>query len=107
MSDYHESQNLITRAQAATRVGQTVRARALFREAAEMQRRLVEAMPHEQVWTRLTFGLSAASLFYKANDIDEAERLARLFLAEAPMGQRARGGLQALLRLIENRHREA
>ena len=107
MSDYHASQNLIARAEAAIKEGHIERGRALFGEAATIQKRLVESVPRERVRTRSAFGLSAAALFYKANALGEAERLAHLFMAEEALDQRSRQGLQELLARIWNERRTA
>jgi len=79
---YQESEQRIVEADAAARAGDHERARALYREAAELQRAFVEAQPADRVRTKSIFGRSAATLYYEAGDLDEAERFARSLLAE-------------------------
>lgn len=79
---YRESEQRIVEADAAARAGEHERARVLYREAAELQRAFVDAQPAERVRTKSVFGRSAATLFYEAGDLDEAERLARSLLSE-------------------------
>jgi len=102
MSDYRESQDMIARAELALRGGEIQEARGLFRAAAELQKRLVERLPPERVRTRSVFGLSAASLLFKADALDEAETLAYSLLADMPLEPRSREGLRDLLQRVWN-----
>ncbi len=82
MSNYRESQVRIEEAEAALRDGDESRARTLYREAAGLQRAFVESLPVDRVRTRSIYGLSVATLLYRAGDLDEVERLAHQLLAE-------------------------
>lgn len=79
---YQESQKRIADAEAALRAGDLDKARVLYREAARLQRAFVDAQPTERIRTRSIYGLSAATLFFKAGDLDEAEQLAQKLLME-------------------------
>ncbi|WP_437786662.1 hypothetical protein [Sorangium sp. So ce1097] len=73
---YHESQQRIAEAEAAQRDGDLAKARTLFLQAAELQRNLIAAVPDDRVRTKSVFGLSVATLLYKADELDESERYA-------------------------------
>jgi hypothetical protein len=79
---YHESQQRILEAEEALKAGDIDRARTLFHEAAGLQRTFVDSLPADRVRTKSVYGLSAATLLYKANALDEAERLAHHFLSQ-------------------------
>lgn len=105
MSEYRESQRLIARAESALKQRDIEQARTLFGEAAAIQRCLVESLPPDRARTRSVFGLSAAALFYKANALTEAERLAHRYMAEEWLEERSRNGLEELLKRIWNERR--
>jgi hypothetical protein len=97
---YQESQERITTAEAAWRAGDLDKARVLYREAAELQRAFVNAQPTERIRTRSVYSLSAATLFFKAGDLDEAEQLARDLLVESWIEPGSASKLRFLLKLI-------
>ncbi|AUX22419.1 uncharacterized protein SOCEGT47_029220 [Sorangium cellulosum] len=97
---YEESQRRIYDAEAALREGDLHRARVLYREAAELQRAFVNAQPAERVRTKSVFGASAATLFYKAGDLDEAEQLTQTLLTQTWLEQGASVKLRGLLKQI-------
>jgi ATP/maltotriose-dependent transcriptional regulator MalT len=94
---YRASQDRIVEAEAALKAGDVERARAQFREAARLQRAFVDALPPERVRTRSVYGLSVASLLYRAGDLDAAERLAGRLLAEDWLELHSADGLLELL----------
>ncbi len=55
--------------------------------------------------TRTTFGLSVATLYFRAHELDRAERLACLTLADPGAEARTRNHLRKLLAEIENERR--
>ncbi len=67
---YQASMNLIVRGQAALREGLKC-----FKQAGELQLRLVAELPAERVQTRRIFTESAAALFEKAGEHARAEEL--------------------------------
>ena len=69
---YRDSEQRIFEAETAMREGDVERARALFRQAAELQAEFVDAQPAERVKTKSVFGVSAAVLFYQGGDLDAA-----------------------------------
>ena len=79
---YQESQMRMAEAEAALKEGDEESARALFREAARLQRAFIDALPADRVRTRSVYGLSSATLAYRAGDLDEAERLAAHLLSQ-------------------------
>ena len=83
MTRYHESETLIAEAEAAERRGDDERARAAYRTAAELQWAMVCELPAERTITKSIFGSSAATLFWRAGDLDEAKRLADSLLVES------------------------
>ncbi|HJN16897.1 MAG TPA: hypothetical protein QGH10_15435, partial [Armatimonadota bacterium] len=105
MSDYDQSQDLATRADTALAAGDIATARQLHRDAGEIQARLVAALPPDRVRTRSAFGLSAASLLYRGQALDEAERLVHQLLAGGVADDGCHGRLRALLCRIWNERR--
>lgn len=97
---YQESQDRIFEAETALRAGDANRAHVLFREAARLQQAFVALLPPERVRTKSVYGLSVASLLYKAGDLDEAERLAGRLLGEDWLEPYSADGLRALLAQI-------
>ena len=97
MSNYRESQVRIDEAEAALRDSDAERARTLYREAARLQRAFVDSLPSEQVRTRSIYGLSVATLLYRAGDLEEVRRLAHQLLAEPWIEARAAAKLRELL----------
>lgn len=97
---YRESQERIVEAEVALKAGDTDRARVLFCEAAQLQRNFVESLPPERVRTKSVYGLSVASLLYRAGDLAEAERLASRLLGEEWIERHAAEGIRELLAQI-------
>jgi hypothetical protein len=97
MSYYHDSQARIDEAEAALREGDVTRARSLYRDAARLQRTFIDSVSRDRVRTKSIYGLSAATLFHRAGDLDEAERLAHQLLAEPWIEAYSARGLRALL----------
>lgn len=100
MSSYHESQARIDEAEAALREGDAARARALYREAATLQRAFIDSVAADRVRTRSIYGLSVATLLYRAGDLDDAERLAHQLLVEPWLEARSADKLRVLLEQI-------
>lgn len=98
---YRDSEQRIFEAETAMREGDVERARALFRQAAELQAEFVDAQPAERVKTKSVFGVSAAVLFYQGGDLDAAESLARRLLAEPWILSGAAGKLAELIERVE------
>ena len=97
---YQESQQRITGAEAALRAGDLDKARVLYREAAELQRAFADAQPTERIRTRSIYGLSAATLFFKAGDLDKAEQLVQDLLVASWIEPGSANKLRLLLKLI-------
>jgi hypothetical protein len=106
MSDYHDSQACIHDAETALREGDEARARVSYREAARLQRAFVDSLPAERVRTRSAYGLSVATLLYRAGDCQDAERLAHKLLAEPWIEVYSADKLRELLDRIWNDHRD-
>lgn len=104
MSNYRESQARIDEAEAALRDGDEGRARTLYREAAGLQRAFVDSLPADRVRTRSIYGLSVATLLYRAGDLDEVERLAHQLLAEPWIEAYSAAKLRTLLNQIWKDH---
>jgi Flp pilus assembly protein TadD len=100
MSHYRESQTRIDEAEAALREGDEARARASYREAARLQRAFIDSVPEDRVRTRSIYGLSVATLLYRAGDLWDAERLAHQLLAEPRIEPHSANQLRALLNRI-------
>jgi hypothetical protein len=101
MSSYHESQVRIDEAEAALRDGDEARARALYREAARLQRAFIDSLPADRVRTKSIYGLSVVTLLYRAGDLADADRLAHKLLAEPWIEPHSAGKLRALLDRID------
>ncbi|MEP7121847.1 MAG: hypothetical protein ABJE95_13085 [Byssovorax sp.] len=104
MSNYRESQVRIDEAEAALRDGDEDRARSLFRAAAGLQRAFVDSLPTDRVRTRSIYGLSIATLLYRAGELEEVERLAHQLLAEPWIEPRAAAKLRVLLSQVWKAH---
>lgn len=105
MSNYRESQVRIDEAEAARRDGDEAGARKLYREAARLQRAFVDSLSPDRVRTRSIYGLSVATLLYRAGDLDEVERLAHQLLAEPWIEAHSAAKLRGLLNQIWKAHR--
>jgi hypothetical protein len=104
MSNYRESQERIDEAEAALREGDADRARSLYREAAGLQRAFVDSLSLDRVRTRSIYGLSVATLLYRAGDLDEVERFAHQLLAEPRIEAHSAAKLRELLNQIWKGH---
>src|SRR5580692_3221774 len=100
MSNYRESQARIDEAETALRDGDEARARALYREAARLQRAFIDSVSADRVRTRSIYGLSVATLLYRAGDLDDAERFAHQLLAEPWIEAYSASKLRVLLNQI-------
>lgn len=107
MSNYRESQERIDEAEAAVRGGDDARARTLYREAARLQRAFLDSVSADRVRTRSIYGLSVATLLFRAGDVDDAERLAHQLLAEPWIEAYSANKLRALLDQIWKDHGNA
>ena len=76
MSDYNDSLDKIAQAEATAAIDNWPAARRLWREAAVLQERMVAGLPPERHYTRTTYGLSVATLYYRAGELDDAQRIA-------------------------------
>jgi hypothetical protein len=99
---YQESQRLIYEAEAAIRTGDSNIAKHFFMQAAIIQKDLLKSVPQDRVKTRSVFGLSAASLLYKAGDLDASERFAHELLSQTWVESYSASKLKELLLEIWN-----
>lgn len=97
---YQRSQDLIARAEAAKGAGDETQARACYLEAARTQWKWVQGLPVERLRTRSVFGLSAATLFYRAGDKTAAEDVARQLLSDPSFEPSSQYKLGELIGLI-------
>ena len=100
MSLYEQSQQAILEAESAQRDGDGDRAMALFEKAANLQRQYVDSLPTDRVRTRSVYGLSVATLLYKARRLDQAERTAHGFLSQSWLEPYSANKFRELLTLI-------
>lgn len=100
MSLYTQSQQAIIAAERAQQAGDETRARQLFGDAAYLQAQFVESLPTDKARTRSVYGLSVATLYYRANAVDEAERWAHKTLSYADVDQHAADKLRQLIARI-------
>ena len=63
------------------RRGEVEKARVLFREAADLELRAVQAVPASAARTRSALAVSAVAMLYKAGEFERAEVVAREWLA--------------------------
>jgi hypothetical protein len=99
---YQESQNSILEAETLVASGDVDGARAKYLEAARLQNIFVDSLPFDKVRTRSVYGLSAATLYYRANDLESAARLAHSLLAHEGLEERAAIALEGLLSRIHH-----
>jgi len=102
MNRYEESQLRVLEAEGLLRGGDVSAARQRYIEAADLQRALVESLPHERHRTRAVYGFSAATLYFRGHDLDEAERLASELLSQSWVEDHSRTQLRELLSRIWN-----
>lgn len=96
MSNLQDSLDKIVGAELALQLGDAVRARVLFREAAEMQKTFIGALPRGRVEMRSIYGFSVATLLFKSGDLDAAERYA-VDLIQSRCDSSIADGLRGLL----------
>ena len=99
---YQESQNLIMEAEKLLEDGDQEGSSAKYLEAAKQQKAFVDSLAPSKVRTRSVYGLSAATLYYRGNDLDAAARLAHRVLSEAEVEAKSAAGLERLLSRIKN-----
>ena len=99
---YEESQNSIVKGELALQSGDIETARRYFDHAAAIQRDYVLRLPPEKRRTKASFGLSAASLFFRADNLTAASRLAYTLLASDDLDDRTFAKLEDLLSRIKN-----
>ncbi|MBM3497080.1 MAG: hypothetical protein FJX74_00260 [Armatimonadetes bacterium] len=105
MSVYHQSQELIAQAETRLAGGHVEEARALFREAGMAQRGMVATLPQGRVRTKSVFTLSAATLLFRADELDSAAALAYEALAQGWLEPYTRKRLEELVARIWNERR--
>jgi hypothetical protein len=104
---YDLSQDLILEAEEALRSGNRAAARVAYSRAAEAQRQLVDELPGERHRTRAIYLLSCASLHFRAQELDEAERAACRALADPGIDPATRARLRDLYDCIQDERRLA
>lgn len=95
-----ESERLAAAGDEARRAQQHDEAAGLYREAARAEERAFDALDHSKERTRGITAVSAASLYYKAEDFAVAETLAIRFLASGELPVFATVEMQGLLKSI-------
>lgn len=98
---YEQAQRWTVQAEEALRCQDRETAYRLFREAARIQQEYVRQLPEDRRRSRSVYGLSAAILYYRGNDLEEAARLAHQLLGSGPLEPRAEEQLEELLRRIQ------
>jgi len=105
MNDQHTTaQELSAQAAALIATGRVQEAQRLFSEAAELEAAALRAVPLERIRTRSVLSLSVASLLYKGNKLDEAERAIFRFLAAGDLDIWADAQLRELLHIVTDEH---
>jgi hypothetical protein len=99
---HRESEHLAAEAHEALRRGEPALAQDLFVQAATAEMRAFESVGADKARTLGVTGVSAASLWYKAGRLDEAEQCAHRAAANAAMPAFAVGELRSLLQAIWN-----
>src|SRR5262245_12915120 len=100
MSDPHQlAQELSATAELARSQGNLEKARALFGEAADLERAGLLALPPGPPRSRAILALSLASLLFKAGLYDRAEAAICGFLGEDRLGGSTREQLRELLQI--------
>ena len=74
---HSRSERLAAEAESATRAGDADRAKELYRQAAAEESAAFGHLSTEKIRSRGITAVSAVSLFYKGQDYEAAERLAR------------------------------
>lgn len=97
-AEHHaKSEALSSAASAACREGSFVRGKELYREAAKEEMAAVSALDPSKVKTLAITVVSAASLWYKAKEYEEVERVVYYWLAKEVLPAFAVGQLQEIL----------
>jgi len=104
MNPYEESQTHIVEANRLLRAEDVQSARFHFRKAADLQWSFVKALPGDRVRTIAVYGLSAATLYYRAHALDEAEGIIHRLLSRESIEEHSQWGLRDLLARIRNEH---
>lgn len=94
--------SLIVRAEAHLASGEIDAARQIFGDAAREQEAFVRSLPPERMRTWATFSLSAATLYYRAQEIDRAARIAHAALASESVDAYCADRLEELLSRIRS-----
>jgi len=102
MNPYEESQTHIVEANRLLRARDVQSARFHFRKAADLQWSFVKALPGDRVRTIAVYGLSAATLYYRAHALDEAEGIIHRLLSRESIEEHSQWGLRDLLARIWN-----
>lgn len=102
MNAYQQSQVHIVEANRLLQTEELPAARAAFIRAADLQWSFVNGLPDDRIRTASVYGLSAAILYYKGNDLEAAERLAHMLLSKPHLEGRSRVELRELLARIWN-----
>lgn len=100
MSKYDDSQVCISMANRYLMEGNTNEARASFKSAADIQWEFVESLADDKVKTRSIYGLSAASLYYRAHELAMAEHVAFYILSKTDIEPYCKTKLKDLLSMI-------
>jgi len=102
MNDYEKSQEHIVQAEKCLRENAIDAARDHFGRAANLQWHFVKSLAREHTRTISVYGLSAATLYYRAHNLDQAERVAHDLLAQYKLDHDYEEALRDLLSRIWN-----
>lgn len=102
ISKHQESERFASEAEVAKRMGRTEEARRLYHAAAEAEAVALSLVQPDKERTLGVTAISAASLFFKADNLEAAERLAFSALANEKMPKFARSQLQNIVQTIWN-----
>lgn len=94
------SEEAASQAEALLREGEQRSARELYRKAAEYEVTALKEIAGDQPRTRGILGVSAVSLFYKANEFPQSEVLAHSLLANRNLPDFASDQLRELLQVL-------
>jgi len=99
---YEQSQNFIVQAEEALRKQNFEIAQRLFLQAAQIQHDYIQQLPSERKRSLAAYGLSAAVLYFRGNDLNAASRLAHQLLGDEIGEDYYREKLEELLLRIQN-----
>lgn len=102
INKHKESEHFASEAEVAKRKGQTEKARRLYHAAAEADAAALSLIQPDKERTLGVIAVSAVSLFFKADTLEAAERLAFSALADEKMPKFARNQLQEIVQTIWN-----